>query len=155
MGADLEVISGLSAKQREALRLEALGKTAKEIAADVSITQSTLSRWRADPVYHGAIHALHAEMDRDTVAKARAVRDEALAVVVMSIASIREALTPDEDGRYFAEHGSRARLAKAALDIYRSMSSQTGISERQEVKVTTEVDARTALDELCRAIRRE
>ena len=145
MAGHFASIDGLNPKQREAVRLDVTGALAKDIAATIGVNPATISQWRALPLYQEAMEALYTEMDRDTIREARRVRGAAMRVMVNGLERMAEftEMSPQE----------AASTTKAALDVYRALSAQTGITEESAVKHSLAIDPRDALREMVEAIR--
>lgn len=130
MAHELEAIDGLSADKREAARLETTGESGQAIAKAIGITPATLSRWRALPLYQERLQSLMAQMDRDTIKSARIARDECLNVTLKQLRELSRA--KDDDALCPRD---RIALGKLGLDVYKTLSAQTGIKEVSGLEV--------------------
>lgn len=126
----------LSPAQRKAVRLEAEGLAAGKIAEAVGVGAATLSKWRATDRYWSQVEVLMREIDRDTVRSARRTRDAALKVITGALGRAALAVQAGEMSPTEA-----STVMRAALDVYRATSAQTGITETRRTEISAGPDA--------------
>jgi hypothetical protein len=123
----------LTESQREAARMEFTGSSGREIAATLSVSPETISRWRAIPEYQAALSALNDEADRQAIRSAARVREKALRLTERALERGSDALDGEESASGIAV------LGRMGLDTYRATSAQTGLAEttRHAIDVST------------------
>lgn len=79
--ADAIADEALSEQQRQAVVMLASGKRGVEVAAELGITQETVSRWRNSPTFAAAVNQLLREVHAGTIADIRSAAGDAVAVL--------------------------------------------------------------------------
>lgn len=143
----------LTPQQMKGARLEAMGNRPVDIAREIGVRPHTISAWRRLPAYRETVALL------SRAATARALDDAALSrtrlirlgleALDIAQASIKTRHC-DECGTDVAQDAKEAAaVSKAALDWYRTLSAQTGLTEatKSEVEVSLPDEARRRLRE--------
>lgn len=103
-----------------------------EVAASVGVTSATLSNWRNNEDYAAFRDSLAARADDLAIEKAVALRKTAADVIEKGLALAMERLsTVDDVGSEDVD--MLMRTMKAALDVYKTTSAQTGVVERKSI----------------------
>ncbi len=68
----------LTAQQWQAINLLIIGKRQSEIAQELDVTQETLSRWKASPVYVAALNMAVRDCHAATIGQVRDIASEAV-----------------------------------------------------------------------------
>ena len=79
--ADALTDEALSEQQRQAVIMLASGKRGVEVAAELGVTQETVSRWRNSPTFAAAVNQLLRDATSATIADIRSAAGDAVAVV--------------------------------------------------------------------------
>lgn len=79
--ADALTDEALTEQQRQAVMLLASGKRGVEVAAELGITQETVSRWRNSPTFAAAVNQLLRDATTATIADIRSAASDAVAVI--------------------------------------------------------------------------
>lgn len=135
--------------QLQAARMAAAGARNVDIAKELGVSQSTVSKWKHNPEYVRVVAELHEMADERAVEDARVLRTKAGEGILLTAGRIVSMLQSDE-----IDPETVARLGKLALDIWRVTSGQTGVGEvrRAEVSVTAPEEASRLLRQQLEAL---
>lgn len=131
--------------QLQAARMAAAGARNVDIAKELGVSQSTVSKWKHNPEYVRVVAELHEMADERAVEDARVLRTKAGEGILLTAGRIVSMLQSDE-----IDPETVARLGKLALDIWRVTSGQTGVGEVQRAEVSV-----TAPEEASRLLRQQ
>lgn len=136
----------LTPAQRQAIRLEIAGARISDIAAQLGVTPQTVSKWRRLQEYQDHREMLAASADADALDDARVLRMASARVLRRGIRQLEVEL---DEGLLQVKDAAPA--LRVALDVYRSTSAQTGLSETSRHEVTLSAPE-TALAEMRRML---
>jgi transposase-like protein len=121
----------LTPAQRQAIRLEIAGARVTDIAAQLGVKPQTVLRWRKLQEYRDHREMLAASSDADALDDARVLRMASSRVLRRGIRQLEVEL---DEGLLSLRDAAPA--LRVALDVYRSTSAQTGLSETSRHEVT-------------------
>ena len=129
--SEIEDDDGLTPAQREAVRMDFLGGSCRKIGDHLGVSRTTIWKWQQLQAYRDQLQALHSEADKETLAEAVKTRSEAMKIIRVGLSRMGRRL--GENGGAGMSNGDLAACTRAALDVYKTTASQTGIAQVAQV----------------------
>lgn len=130
----------LDPRQLEAARLDFLGGSCRSIGDAIGVSRTTVWLWRKEPDYQEYIAQLQEDARRETLGEAVKLRLDVGKVVRASITRIGQRLAKDD-----MSNTELASLARASLEVYKTVCAQTGVTERTVVEHDGEISGATVV----------